>query len=54
VLADSGVFFMVTFRQPHFFQPLLNQDDLWEVEMQTISEKGCFDTFGYVLRKKRA
>ncbi|OIW29197.1 hypothetical protein CONLIGDRAFT_578215 [Coniochaeta ligniaria NRRL 30616] len=52
VLADSGVFFVVTFRQPHFFQPLLNQDDLWEIDMQTISEKGCFDTFGYVLRKK--
>ncbi|KAB5539327.1 hypothetical protein GE09DRAFT_1248367 [Coniochaeta sp. 2T2.1] len=52
VLADDGIFIMVTFRQPHFFQPLLNQDGLWEINMQTISEKGCFDTFGYVLTKK--
>ena len=52
VLADDGIFIMVTFRQPHFFQPLLNQDELWDIDMQTISEKGCFDTFGYVLTKK--
>ncbi|KAK1749458.1 S-adenosyl-L-methionine-dependent methyltransferase [Echria macrotheca] len=52
VLKDSGRFIYVTFRQPHFMRPLLNPDGLWDVEMQTISDRGSFDYYAYLIRKK--
>ncbi|KAL2129516.1 hypothetical protein VTI74DRAFT_7644 [Chaetomium olivicolor] len=51
LLNDNGRFLYVAFRQRHFMRPLLNQDRLWDLDMQVLSGKGSFDYYGYLLRK---
>ncbi|KAF4553871.1 Hypothetical protein D9617_6g096040 [Elsinoe fawcettii] len=52
VLKDEGVFLYLTFRQPHFMKPLLNPDDLWELDMQILGGGGGFDYYGYAIKKR--
>lgn len=33
-------------------QPLLNAGDLWNLDMQVLSDQGSFDYYGYVITKK--
>ncbi|KAL7783850.1 hypothetical protein V8C37DRAFT_396741 [Trichoderma ceciliae] len=51
VLRDHGVFLYVTFRQPHFIIPLLNPDNLWDIDMQVLGDGGSFDYYGFVIKK---
>lgn len=54
VLKDSGVFIYITYRQPHFVKPLLNQDKLWDLEMEVLQgSDNSFEYQGFVLRKTR-
>lgn len=53
MLKDDGVFLYVTFRQPHFIKPLLNPDDLWSLDMQTLGESGFINYYGFVIKKKK-
>lgn len=52
VLKDQGVFLYITFRQPHFMRPLLNADDLWNMDMQILGDGGSFDYYGFIVKKK--
>ncbi|PSK44223.1 Queuine tRNA-ribosyltransferase-like protein [Elsinoe australis] len=52
VLKDQGVFLYITFRQPHFMRPLLNADDLWNMDMQVLGDGGSFDYYGFIVKKK--
>lgn len=45
------MFLYVTFRQPHFIRPLLNPDDLWDIDMQVLGDGGSFDYYGFVIKK---
>lgn len=51
MLKDDGVFFYVTFRQPHFQIPLLNLDNLWHIEANVLRSGDSFDYYGYVIKK---
>ncbi|KAL7908230.1 hypothetical protein GGI35DRAFT_453654 [Trichoderma velutinum] len=51
VLKDDGVFFYVTFRQPHFQIPLLNLDNLWHIEAKVLRNDDSFDYYGYIMKK---
>ncbi|CZT17986.1 uncharacterized protein RCC_03825 [Ramularia collo-cygni] len=52
VLKDDGVFLYVTYRQPHFMKPLLNRDNIWDLDMEYLSnDKGSFEYHGFILRK---
>ncbi|KAK3298654.1 S-adenosyl-L-methionine-dependent methyltransferase [Chaetomium fimeti] len=52
VLSDDGVFLYVTFRQPHFMRSLLNQQDLWDLDLQILgTNNGGFEYYGWVIRK---
>ncbi|KAI7152970.1 hypothetical protein KC349_g8664 [Hortaea werneckii] len=51
-LKDDGVFLYVTYRQPHFVKPLLNQDKLWDLTTEELSGGGnSFDYYAFVLKK---
>jgi hypothetical protein len=53
VLADNGIFIWITFRQPIHVKPLLIQDDLWNVEVETLQENDySFEYYAFILRKK--
>lgn len=45
------MFLYVTFRQPHFIKPLLNPDDLWDIDMQVLGDEGSFNYYGFVMKK---
>ncbi|KAI1498004.1 S-adenosyl-L-methionine-dependent methyltransferase [Biscogniauxia marginata] len=46
VLKPGGVFLYVTYRQPHFISPLLNQDDIrWDITVERIG--GSDSSIGY-------
>lgn len=52
VLKDDGTFLYVTYRQPQFVKPLLNQDGLWNLDMEKLGgEESSFEYFGFVLTK---
>lgn len=54
VLKDDGTFLYVTYRQPHFVRPLLNQDGLWEMEMESLGgAESAFEYFGFILTKAK-
>lgn len=53
MLKDDGLFLYVTFRQPHFVKPLLNSKDIWDLQVETLSDgEGSLEYYGIVLRKK--
>jgi hypothetical protein len=54
VLKDDGVFLYVTYRQPHFIKPILNQSDEWDLRMEVMGGGDSFEYFGFVLKKKVA
>lgn len=52
ILKSTGVFLYVTYRQPHFVKPLLNQDGLWDLQMEVLQgSENSFEYYGFVLRK---
>jgi hypothetical protein len=54
VLRYDGVFLYITFRQPHFMRPILNRDDIWDLQMEFLSDdKSSFDYHGFILKKKQ-
>ncbi|KAK1461409.1 hypothetical protein CMEL01_14363 [Colletotrichum melonis] len=53
-LKDDGVFLYITYRQPHFMRPLLNADNLWDMDMDVLSGgESAFDYYGFILRRKK-
>ncbi|KAL7926377.1 S-adenosyl-L-methionine-dependent methyltransferase [Trichoderma austrokoningii] len=52
VLKDHGVLLYVTFKQPHFVKPLLNADDMWDIDMQVLRDESSFDYYGFVVKKR--
>lgn len=53
-LKDDGVFLYITYRQPHFMRPLLNADDLWDMDMDVLSGgESAFDYYGFILRRRK-
>lgn len=51
VLKPDGIFLYVTFRQPHFVKPLLNQRSLWDMRLEVLGgSEGGFEYFGFVLK----
>lgn len=54
ILKDTGVFLYVTFRQPHFIRPLLNNAGIWNVEMEVLSDgASSFEYYGWILTKPK-
>ncbi|KAF2087702.1 S-adenosyl-L-methionine-dependent methyltransferase [Saccharata proteae CBS 121410] len=54
VLKEDGQFLYITYRQPHFIKPILNQGDLWDLQMELLSDgASSFDYLGFILKKKR-
>ncbi|KXL50011.1 hypothetical protein M433DRAFT_74677 [Acidomyces richmondensis BFW] len=52
VLNDNGVFLYITYRQPHFVKPLLNQDQLWNLTMEVLREnENSFEYYAFVMKK---
>ena len=52
VLRPGGQWLYITWRQPHFIRPLLERQDIWTVEVDSITEGGgMFEYFGFVIRK---
>ncbi|KAK0278437.1 hypothetical protein LTR35_009176 [Friedmanniomyces endolithicus] len=52
VLKHDGVFLYITFRQPHFVKPLLNQDELWDLTFEVLREgESSFDYYAFSMRK---
>ncbi|KAH7233074.1 S-adenosyl-L-methionine-dependent methyltransferase [Fusarium tricinctum] len=51
VLKADGIFLYITFRQPHFMKLLLNPDNIWNLEMETLGGGGMLDYYGYVIGK---
>ncbi|KAH6651300.1 S-adenosyl-L-methionine-dependent methyltransferase [Chaetomium tenue] len=55
VLSDDGIFLYVTFRQPHFMRSLLNQQGLWDLDLQILGgHNGGFEYYGWVIRKAKS
>ncbi|EXF84313.1 hypothetical protein CFIO01_08344 [Colletotrichum fioriniae PJ7] len=53
-LKDDGVFLCITYRQPHFMRPLLNADNLWDMDMDVLSGgESAFDYYGFILRRRK-
>ena len=54
VLKDDGIFLYITYRQPHFIKPILNQNSTWDLDMEVLSGgESSFDYYGFVLRKNK-
>ncbi|KAM3425370.1 Endothelin-converting enzyme 2 [Cercospora zeina] len=54
-LQATGVFLYITYRQPHFVKPLLNQDNLWDMHMEVLKpSENSFEYYAFVLRKARS
>ncbi|KAK0750660.1 hypothetical protein B0T18DRAFT_437773 [Schizothecium vesticola] len=52
VLKLGGRFLFVSFRQPHFIGPLLQQGGLsWKTELETLGGGGFFEYCGYIMTK---
>ena len=52
VLKPGGRFLCVSFRQPHFTGPLLQQGELsWNTELITLGGGGFFGYYGYIMNK---
>jgi len=52
LLSDDGVFLYVTFRQPHFMRILLNEQGLWDLDLQILgANDGGLEYYGWVIRK---
>ncbi|KAL0764991.1 hypothetical protein CaCOL14_012250 [Colletotrichum acutatum] len=53
-LKDDGVFLCITYRQPHFMRPLLNADNLWDMDMDILSGgESAFDYYGFILKRRK-
>ncbi|KAF5962280.1 endothelin-converting enzyme 2 [Fusarium bulbicola] len=53
VLKADGVFLNVTFRQPHFMKLLMNQDNIFDIEVEVLEDGVGFEYYGYVVKKSR-
>ncbi|CAK7566794.1 MAG: hypothetical protein SEPTF4163_004746 [Sporothrix epigloea] len=60
VLAETGIFVYVTFRQPHFIQPLFQKSlegvvgSSWDMQLEILGGTGgTFNYYGWVIRKGR-
>ncbi|OSS46087.1 hypothetical protein B5807_08313 [Epicoccum nigrum] len=54
VLKDDGFFLYITYRQPHFIKPILNRDNEWDYEMETLGGgDSSFEYYGFILKKKK-
>jgi hypothetical protein len=51
VLKDDGIFLYITYRQPHFIKPIVNRENEWDLEMETMGGGDSFQYFGFVLKK---
>eukprot|EP01100_Stratorugosa_tubuloviscum_P000593 TRINITY_DN1129_c0_g2_i1.p1 TRINITY_DN1129_c0_g2~~TRINITY_DN1129_c0_g2_i1.p1 ORF type:complete len:139 (-),score=37.08 TRINITY_DN1129_c0_g2_i1:53-469(-) len=52
VLKPGGIFYYITFGQPHFRRPLLKKDCYnWSFEYETIGD--CFHYYAFIMRKNQ-
>lgn len=54
VLAPSGTFLYITYRQPHFMKPLLARV-AWDLTVESLPDRpggGVFEYFVYVMKKR--
>lgn len=53
-MKKGGVFLYITYRQPHFIKPIVTRENIWPgFEIENLqAEKGMFEYFGFVMRKK--
>ena len=52
VLKPGGSWLYVTYRQPHFLEPLLARPGVWDLKVDTLAdEPGAFEYFGFVMTK---
>ena len=58
MLKDDGVFLYITFRQPHFVEPLLiprDQEVLWDLQKEALIDNAAsLGYFAWMVRKKGA
>lgn len=53
VLKKDGVFLYITFRQPHFIKPVVNANNLWQLETEVLGDDDAgFDYYAYVMVKR--
>lgn len=52
VLKPGATWLYITWRQPHFIQPLIQRPNVWTVEVETLADGGgMFEYFGFVMQK---
>jgi hypothetical protein len=56
VLTKGGLFICVTFRQPIHIKPLLNPDNVWDVEVMVLHDEdgNSFDYHALILSRAAA
>ncbi len=46
------MFLYITFRQPHFIKPLVNDDGIWDLEVQVLRDgDSSFDYHAFIMKK---
>jgi hypothetical protein len=52
VLKPGDQWLCITFRQPHFMNPLLAREDLWTLSVEKLGDgAGVFDYFGFIMKR---
>jgi hypothetical protein len=52
VLKPGGQWLYITYRQPHFMNPLLAREDLWTLSVEKLGDgAGAFDYFGFIMKR---
>ena len=52
ILKPKGSWLYITFRQPHFVQPQLSREGLWDLVVERLEDgPGTFEYFAYVMTK---
>lgn len=50
-MKPDGMFLYITYRQPHFIKPLLD-DENWDIKIDVLGGAGSFGYHGFTLTKK--
>ncbi|KAF3079854.1 hypothetical protein TWF569_005401 [Orbilia oligospora] len=53
ILKPAGKLLYITYRQPHFIKPIVVREDVWDLDIEKLTEGGgMFEYFAYVLTMK--
>lgn len=51
-MKPDGIFFYITYRQPHFIKPLINRSNRWNLEFEVLQDgDSSFEYHAFILRK---